>query len=120
MKKILIIEDEIMLAESLKVALERYGFIAHAVNTGEEAMIKMKEGTYDLILLDLYLPGMNGIEILKMARDMDVQSKVIIMTAYGSLETSIEGMRLGAIDYINKSEGLLRDLRESIGRVFPP
>ncbi len=117
-KRLLIIEDEHTLAESLLKAMKKVGFEAQAVETGEEGIKKLEEETFDIILLDLYLPRENGIEVLKRLRKRKMETKVIVMTAYGSMETNIESIRLGASDYIYKSEGLLGDLKESLGRIF--
>jgi DNA-binding NtrC family response regulator len=100
--KILIIEDEATLRESLKRVFLREGYQVEAVESAEPALELFEEGNYDLILTDIILPGITGIEFLKRVREANPDQIVIIMTAFASLETAVETLRAGAYDYIVK------------------
>jgi DNA-binding NtrC family response regulator len=101
-ERLLIVEDELTLGESLKRVFERQGYAAETARTAEEALLKMEEVGFDLVLTDILLPGMNGIEFLTEARQRFPEELVIVMTAYGSMETAIAALRAGAHDYILK------------------
>ncbi len=101
-ERLLIIEDEETLRESLKRVFLREGYESDVTDNAETAL-KMVDGRiYDLIISDIILPGMNGIELLKKCREQNPEQIVIIMTAYASLETAVEALRAGAYDYIVK------------------
>src|SRR4030043_559118 len=101
METILIVDDDKSIRYSLKRMLEEKYSILTAQN-GEEALIRVKESSPDLILMDIKMPGRSGIEVLKEIKLIDPKSLVIIMTAYGTTETAIEAMKYGAFDYILK------------------
>ena len=101
MQTILIVDDDKSIRYSLKRMLEEKYSILTAQN-GEEALDRIKEGSPDLILMDIKMPGRGGIEILKEIKSMDPKSLVILMTAYGTTDTAIEAMKFGAFDYILK------------------
>jgi DNA-binding NtrC family response regulator len=101
-EKILIIEDEDTLRESLTRVFTREGYQVVAVDSAEPAVTLLQEGFFDLILTDIILPGITGIELLKWIKETVPDQIVIIMTAYASLETAVETLRSGAHDYIVK------------------
>jgi DNA-binding NtrC family response regulator len=101
-EKILIIEDEDTLRESLSRVFTREGYQVVAVNSAEPAVALLQDGFFDLILTDIILPGITGIELLKWIKETVPDQVVIIMTAYASLETAVETLRSGAHDYIVK------------------
>ena len=101
-ERILIIEDEDTLRESLSRVFTREGYQVVAVNSAEPALELFEEGSFDLILTDIILPGITGIELLKRVKEATPEQVVIIMTAYASLETAVETLRSGAYDYIVK------------------
>ena len=101
-ERILIIEDEDTLRESLSRVFTREGYQVVAVNSAEPALELFEEGSFDLILTDIILPGITGIELLKRVKEAAPEQVVIIMTAYASLETAVETLRSGAYDYIVK------------------
>ncbi|MFH0730370.1 MAG: sigma-54 dependent transcriptional regulator [Pseudomonadota bacterium] len=101
-EKILIIEDEDTLRESLTRVFTREGYQVVAVDSAEPAVALLQEGFFDLILTDIILPGITGIELLKWIKETVPDQIVIIMTAYASLETAVETLRSGAHDYIVK------------------
>ncbi|MBI5640537.1 MAG: sigma-54-dependent Fis family transcriptional regulator [Nitrospirae bacterium] len=101
-ERLLIVEDEETLRESLKRVFLREGFEIDVANTAESALKIIEERSYELIITDIILPGINGIELLKKSRELSPDQTVIIITAYGSLETAVEALRAGAYDYIVK------------------
>lgn len=101
MKRILIIEDEKKIAEVVQSYLEREGYEVHIVDSGEEGIHRHEETPYDLILLDLMLPGISGEETCKRLRSMSRVS-IIMLTAKSAEQDKIEGLYLGADDYITK------------------
>ncbi len=100
--RILIVEDEESLGASLRRVLMRDGYEVDVVYTGETALEFFSENIYDIVLTDIILPGMDGIELLKKLKKQKPDQIVIIMTAFASLETSIEALRAGAYDYVIK------------------
>lgn len=100
--RLLIIEDEETLCESLKRVLTREGYAVEAVHTAESGMEALDSSVFDLIVTDIVLPGISGIEFLKRIKELHPLQIIIIMTAYASLETAVEALRAGAYDYIVK------------------
>jgi nitrogen regulation protein NR(I) len=101
MQTILIVDDDKSIRYSLKRMMEEKYSVLTAPN-GEEALDRVKESSPDLIIMDIRMPGRNGIDVLKEIKSLDPKSLVIIMTAYGTTETAIEAMKYGAFDYILK------------------
>jgi nitrogen regulation protein NR(I) len=101
MQTILIVDDDRSIRYSIKRMLEDQYSVITAQN-GEEALGRMKGNSPDLIIMDIKMPGLNGIDVLKQIKSIDPKSLVIIMTAYGTTETAIEAMKYGAFDYILK------------------
>lgn len=101
-EKILIVEDEETLRDSLARVFAREGFQVVVSDGAESAMALLQDGSFDLILTDVILPGSSGIELLKWIKDTAPDQMVIIMTAYASLETAVETLRAGAYDYVVK------------------
>jgi DNA-binding NtrC family response regulator len=101
-ERLLLIEDEGTLRESLKRVFLREEYEVDAADSAEQALKMMDGRIYDLIISDIILPGMNGIELLKKCREQNAEQIVIIITAYASLETAVEALRAGAYDYIVK------------------
>jgi DNA-binding NtrC family response regulator len=100
--KILIVEDEETLCESLQRVFTKEGFEADGVHSAESALKVLEEGVHDLLITDIILPGINGIELLKKARQTQPELIVVIITAYASVETAVEALRAGAYDYVMK------------------
>ncbi|WP_027340655.1 response regulator [Halonatronum saccharophilum] len=116
MNKILIIDDEKNIRLTLKSCLADDYEIVTAVN-GEDGLVKVEEnGDIDLILLDMKLPGINGMEVLKRVRDLKEDIDVIMITGFGSIETAVEAMKLGAVDYLRKpfTPDEIKDIVESV------
>jgi len=100
--KILVVDDEHLIRWSLEQNLKKQGYEIISCGSGEEALRLVQEETPDLMLLDIQLPGISGVEVLERAKEIDEDLIVIMVTAIGVLETAVNAMRLGAYDYINK------------------
>ncbi|MCF0059133.1 response regulator transcription factor [Dyadobacter sp. CY356] len=100
--KILVVEDEPKLAGFMQQGLLQAGYQVQLSNNGTEALNKAASEIFDLILLDLMLPGMTGIDILKNLRAFKISSPVIIVSALSGTSQIVEGLDLGAVDYIKK------------------
>jgi DNA-binding NtrC family response regulator len=101
-ERLLIVEDEETLCESLKRVLSREGYVVDTAGSAESALEILGDGSYDLIITDIILPGITGIELLKKIKERSQEQIVIITTAYASLETAVEALRTGAYDYVVK------------------
>ncbi len=102
MSVILIAEDQDSVREGLKKALEESGHSVRGVNDGTKALEELKAKTYDILITDIKMPGMDGIELLNLAKKLNPDTYVIVITAFGSVETAVTAMKAGAYDYINK------------------
>ncbi|PZR27749.1 MAG: DNA-binding response regulator [Citrobacter freundii] len=100
--KVLIAEDEKKLASFMAKGLQQAGYLVQQCHSGSEALEKAAGEEFDLILLDLMLPGANGFEVLKNLRAFKIDTPVIIVSALSSTEQVVEGLDLGAVDYIRK------------------
>jgi DNA-binding NtrC family response regulator len=100
--RVLIVEDEDLMRELLCKILERENYRIFQASSAEEALKLLQDHAIDLVLTDLRLKGMNGLQLLTEARALDPEIVVIVMTAYASVETAVEAMRKGAYDYITK------------------
>jgi DNA-binding NtrC family response regulator len=100
--QILIIEDDRRLREVLQKILNRKGFNVDLAENGSEGLKKIKQDSFDVALTDLKMPGMDGMEVLQAIKKLSPQTYVIIMTAYGTIDSAVEAIRNGAFDYITK------------------
>lgn len=100
--RILIVEDEFKLADIVASRLEKEKYIVDIETNGERGLDAALSGMYDLIILDVMLPGMNGFDILKEIRENEMDTKVIMATAKGELDDKLSGFGRGADDYITK------------------
>jgi DNA-binding response OmpR family regulator len=119
--RILIIEDEFNLADAIASKLEQENFYVDVCSDGAEGYYKASSGVYDLIILDVMLPNMNGFDILRKLDSDDVSSKIIMLTAKGSLEDKLMGLENGANDYLTKPfhmDELVARIRVQLGNHF--
>jgi DNA-binding NtrC family response regulator len=100
--KILVVDDEHLIRWSLEQNLKKQGYEVLTAGSGEDALRLVREEAPDLVLLDIQLPGINGLEVLEKIKDQDDEIIVIMVTALGVLETAVKAMRSGAYDYLNK------------------
>ena len=100
--RILLVEDEKKRSSFIQRGLEGEGWSVDAAFDGDEGFEKLRSGSYDIVLLDLMLPKRSGIEVLKDARELEISTPVLILTAKDSLESKMEGFRAGTDDYLTK------------------
>lgn len=100
--RILIVDDEKLIRFTLQKALKKEGFEVIPAEGGEESLKIYKEELPDLVLLDIKLPDMDGMEILKIIKEIDRDALVIMMTGYGAIETAVKAIKLGAYDFVEK------------------
>jgi len=116
-RRVLVVDDEANMRRVLEIMLSRRGYRTLSAGDGREALAQLQDQTVDLVISDLRMPGMNGIELLQALRQSGNETPLIIITAQGTIESAVEAMRLGACDYLLRpfdNEAL--DL--AIGRVF--
>jgi DNA-binding NtrC family response regulator len=101
-RKILVVDDEILILKSINTELKRSGYNVDTVENGEDALAMLKKHKYDLLITDLMLEGIGGLELLAETRKKLPTMPVIIITGYGELDSAIEALRLGAADYLLK------------------
>lgn len=100
--KLLLVEDTIQLNKALTTLLKRNSYVVDSAFDGEEALILIKQYTYDIIILDIMLPKINGLEVLKKSREMGIKTPIIMLTAKSTTEDKVKGLDLGADDYLAK------------------
>ena len=100
--KVLIIEDERLLADSIKAVLEKKGFQAEAVYDGESGLEYAELGVYDLLILDVMMPGMDGYQVARQVRAKRCSTPILMLTAKSSIEDRIQGLNAGADYYLTK------------------
>ncbi|MFQ5706345.1 MAG: sigma-54-dependent transcriptional regulator [bacterium] len=101
-KSILIVDDEASVRESLDKALSKAGYATRTAKSGKEALAVLAESSVDLILSDVRMPDVDGIELLKSIKERFENIEVILITGYGTIETAVEAMKEGAYDFISK------------------
>lgn len=106
--RILIVDDEEITRDMLSKLLGKEGYETKAVESGELAITAMKDENYDIVFTDLKMPGMDGIEVLKAIKKNRSKTHVVMITAYATIETAVESMKIGAYDYIRKPFKLLQ------------
>lgn len=111
--KILLVDDETDFTENMKKLLERRGYHVTTANSGEGAIKALNRQSYDVMVLDLKMPGMDGITTLKEIRRLELSTQILVLTGFGAIDTALEAMNLGAYDYLTKPCEL-DELREKI------
>lgn len=100
--KVLLVDDEEDFLETLSNRLELRGLKVSAVTSGEQAIAEAKEQEYDAIVLDLSMPGIDGLETLKRIKADNPNAEIIMLTGHGSVQSGVEAMKLGAGDFLQK------------------
>jgi two-component system response regulator FlrC len=118
MKQVLIVDDEADMALAIKESLKRCGFASSVCHNAREAMSRINLTDFSLIITDMKMPHMNGIEFLKEIRSRGIFIPVIVITGYGTVENAVDAMKLGATDYIMKPFSF-DSLRRVIERILP-
>lgn len=117
--KLLLVEDSLQLNKALSTILKRNTFVVDSAYDGEEALLFIEQYTYDVIILDVMMPKLNGFEVLKVIREKGIDTPVIMLTAKSTVEDKINGLDLGADDYLAKpfnTEELLARIRALLRR----
>jgi DNA-binding NtrC family response regulator len=118
-ERLLIVEDEDTLCRSLQRVFAKEGYEVDIADSAESAFLLLEGKTYDLIITDIILPGISGIELLSKYRKKNPSQKVIIMTAFASLATAVEAIKAGACDFIVKPlmhDEMKRAVRNALDR----
>lgn len=102
MSKILVVDDDEQMREDISEMLSREGYTVTHVGSGEEALEKIKEEHFDVILTDLIMPGIDGMEVLRQSKRIKPAVRVIMITGFGTIENAVEAMKEGASDYVSK------------------
>jgi CheY-like chemotaxis protein len=113
-QKVLLVEDEAIVRESLRDWLTEDGYDVECVDTGEEALDRVKKEEFGVIVLDLRLPGIDGLQVFEHAKELKPETKGVIITAYPSKETLDKARKLGLVDYLVKPFKV-SDLEKLIG-----
>jgi two-component system nitrogen regulation response regulator NtrX len=102
MPRILIVDDEPGIRQSLKGVFEDEGFATESVSSGEECLRKIADAAYDLVLLDIWLPGIDGLETLRRIRELSPSTRIIMISGHATIATAVTATKLGAYDFIEK------------------
>ncbi len=100
--RILLVDDEVVFANNMSKLLTRRGYQVKAVNSGDEALRALMDNSFDVMVLDLKMPGMDGIATMHEMRKLGLFTEVLILTGHGSIDTALEAIQLGAYDYVTK------------------
>jgi CheY-like chemotaxis protein len=100
--KILVVDDELPVCQSIASALETEGYQVDTVQSGEEALERGRQDGYDMLLVDLMMPGMSGMEVLEAIKNGPSEPVVIMITGYPTMKTAVQAVKLGAFDYLPK------------------
>jgi DNA-binding NtrC family response regulator len=116
-QRILVIDDEKNIRLTLSTLLETLNYLVDIAVNGEEGVAKVREEEYVLAFLDMKMPGMDGIATLGHLKEIKPELNVIMMTAYGTIESAVEALKLGAVDYLRKPFGP-EEIREIVATVI--
>ena len=114
--KILIVDDEIVVRDTLTAMMKHFGHATDCASDGLSAQEIMRQHEYDVVFLDIRMPGLDGITLLKWCREKDLSSQVIIMTGHGEEKTREEALQYGAFAFLNKPFKL-NEINELINQV---
>ncbi|HOO56730.1 MAG TPA: sigma-54 dependent transcriptional regulator [bacterium] len=115
--RILIVEDDMKMKDGLHHVMSKEGYAVDSVGTGEEALRYAKNSSYDLVITDMKLPGISGLEVLRALKNYDKNISIIVITAYGTVNTAVSSMKEGADDFITKPFDM-QELKFVVGKVF--
>lgn len=100
--KILLVDDEIVFTQNMSKLLSNRGYRVTSVNSGDNAIKALEKENFDVVVLDLKMPGMDGITTLKEIKKLDLFTETLILTGHGSIDTALEAIKMGAYDYLTK------------------
>lgn len=116
--KILVVDDEPSLREMLRIFLKREGFDVSLANGGEAAMAALRKEDFDVVVSDIKMPDVSGIDLLKIVRADGMSVPIILLTAYASTDTAIQALKMGAFDYVLKTDSFMDELKHVIDRAL--
>ena len=113
-EKILVVDDEKQICQNVEKILSGYNYEVAIAGSAEEALRKMEKESFSLLISDIVMPDINGLDLLKRVKDEWPKPKAVMMTAYASTETAVKAIRLGAMDYVCKpfTPNEVRDVTE--------
>jgi two-component system response regulator PilR (NtrC family) len=114
--RVLVVDDERSMRELLSIVLRRDGYDVLLAETGKAALEVLKRERVDILITDIRMPEMSGVDVLREAKLIDPAIICIVMTAFASTDTAVEALRLGAADYVHKSPNAVNDLRLRVGK----
>ena len=100
--KILLVDDETVFTQNMAKLLTSRGYVVTAVNSGDAAIQELEQKDFDVVVLDLKMPGMDGITTLKEIKKLGLFTETLILTGHGSIDTALEAIKIGAYDYLTK------------------
>jgi DNA-binding NtrC family response regulator len=100
--KILLVDDEKVFTDNMGRLLRARGYVVEGVNSGEDGIARLASADFDVVALDLKMPGLDGIGALRRIKDLGLFTQILILTGHGSIDTALEAVRLGAYDYLTK------------------
>ena len=106
-KKILIVDDESEMRVALETTLKREKFQLTCAEDGKKALDVLEDEDFDLVLRDVRMPKLNGLELLRAVKEKSPKTQVVVMTAYGTIDNAVAAMKEGAFDYLIKGSGFL-------------
>ncbi len=119
MEKILVVDDERSMRELLELVLKREGYAVHTAENGSRALDLVRQNLYDLIISDVKMPDINGIELLERVREVSPDTMVIMITAFATVDTARRAFKLGAEDFVIKDSGFdVEELKVTVGKVL--
>lgn len=99
---VLLVDDDVRLRERLSRALVSRGYAVRTAGNYDEALVLAREASPELAVVDLHMPGPSGLELVRALKELDPETRIIVLTGYGSIATTIDAMRLGAVYYLQK------------------
>ena len=117
-KRVLVVDDDSLFRSSIVEVLRRKGLDVEEASNGNDALGVFSEGAFDLVVSDMKMPGMTGVELLERLRKIDGDVPMLIITAFGDIDSAVDAMKKGAKDYLQKSDRLITELEMNVDRLL--